>query len=133
VKVHWALPCRHIEPLPDNSYALMGVITDVYLVPELPGTLGVPLLVNLAGSHHEIDQEHHASVVVTGPDLEPVNDTLEARFHVAASPNAPPGWGSTFIFPLLAAFPIATYGNYYIDIRVDDQPPYSVPIIVREP
>jgi hypothetical protein len=133
VKVAWALPCKHLDALTDGSFVAVGVISDVRILQQLPQPVGVPLLVNITGSVHDIPGEHRLSVVVTNPEMEPVTDALEAGFRVTPNPNALPGGGGNTIIPMQVVFPAATYGGYTIDIKVDDEPPHSTPIIVRAP
>jgi hypothetical protein len=132
MRVAYAIPVRHVEALQDGSLLAVGIESYI-LRAQLPGRVGVPMVIALVGSQHEAQQgiQHELTLSALGPDLTPVMDPLAVQFQMAPGPNNPPGWEVRSVVPITAVFEVAEPGAYSFEIATDGGKPTSVTIMVN--
>lgn len=134
MRIVYALPVRGIEQLADGTFVLLGVESDIHLVPGFPIPVGIPLFATVACTVAEAasGQGGQFSLRVLGPDLSEVAAPMNIGLNLNPGPNTPEGWDIKTHIPTLVRFEAQEAGTYSIEVSLNGSS-HSVPIIVREP
>jgi hypothetical protein len=134
VRIAYAIPVRHVEPLKDGSFLALGIESSMFVIAVAPAVIRLAMLVCLAAPHVEAtgDPAHTLRLRVLGPDLTEVQPPLVLPFGMAPGPNTPEGWEVKLLMPVGVTIPVAEAGTFSVEISADDDS-LSVPIIIRLP
>jgi hypothetical protein len=112
---------------------IMGAGIDTITAPVVPTAQPVNLVVQLSfGSDEQPGTEHQLQVIFNGEDAQLAS--VRARFFV---PPQPPGipvhWRTKVILVLGLNLPIPRYGDYSLEVVIDDEPPISLDLRAIQP
>jgi hypothetical protein len=131
MRIAYAFPVRHAEPLKDGAISATGIEHRIVTVRQFPVRVSIPLVATLAVSHVEVAVEHKLTARVLGPDLTELAParSVNARFHPGS--NTPEGWEIRSSLPMTIGFQAPEAGAYTVQLSTDSHT-YDVQILVRE-
>lgn len=107
---------------------MVGAGVNTAAAPAVPVAMPINLCLQLNGTETDFAGEHVLRVKVRDPDMNVVNEQA-APFEAAF--NGQEGHEGNYIIPLGVIFNAESYGQYTIELSVDDRT-YSVPWYVIE-
>lgn len=110
---------------------IMGAGADTFFLPGVPAAApaGIAARISFA-STEEVGAEHRLNIIFQGADARLLE--MVAPFNTPPQlPGVPEHWRTSVGFALRLILPFPQYGDYSLDVIVDDDPQLSKSIDVR--
>jgi hypothetical protein len=131
VKIQFALFARYAEVEPQGGLLnVTGGGVDIFGVQRLPTEFPVRIALQLVFDESEAGTEHELSLIVRGPDLEPVGEPTTTPITPTLGDLHAEGWRGTFtIAGDVVLAPIAA-GAHSLGIQIDGSEAFMIPFQV---
>lgn len=130
MKLEYAVPCRALEALADNTFVILGAETNAFARRQLPQPIAAILLICISQAYGET-AEGHLIIRVLNPALEPCAAEMGLDLLVPRAPLLPEGWSARMLVPAQVVFMAEEPGAYSIELAVGTSS-LSVPLLVIE-
>jgi hypothetical protein len=132
MRIDYAFPVRHAEPLKGGALAAIGVEHRVVVVRSFPAQIRLQIVVALAVPHVDAHpgHAHQLRARVLGPDLTELAPAKAVTARFTPGGDTPPGWEIRSTVPLTIGFPAPTEGAYSVELSTDSHT-HEVQILVR--
>lgn len=128
MKVQTALLARYAEV--EQQGGLLNVTgggLDVFGLSRLPTEFPVAFVLQLSFDETEADEEHQLSVVVLGPDLQPVGQRVVVPFTPSLGELHAEGWRGVFSVAGSIELRVESFGPHSVQIDVDGKQTGDIP------
>jgi hypothetical protein len=134
MRIDYAFPVRHAEPLKGGALTAIGIEHRVIVTPTFPAQIRLQLIVALAVPHVDAqpDREHRMQARVLGPDLTELAPARAVNVRFTVGSDTPPGWEIRSTVPITIGFPAAVEGAYSVELSTDSHT-HEVQVLVRGP
>jgi hypothetical protein len=134
MRIDYAFPVRHAEPLKGGALTATGIEHRIIVARAFPAQVRLQLVVALAVPHVDAqpDRDHRMQARVLGPDLTELAPARAVNVRFTIGGETPPGWEIRSTVPITVSFPAAVEGAYSVELSTDGHT-YEVQVLVRGP
>ncbi len=130
-ELDYALLCDYVRAESGVAHIIAAGV-DTVMLPQVPGATNLGLLVRLTFTRGECDKPHRLEAILAGTDGEPA-----AKINGVITPTwqqgLPLGWKTGAMLALNFGVVVPTYGEYSMDILVNDNSVKAINLRVVPP
>lgn len=134
MRIEWATLCRAIRNT-DHGIELVAPLQNAAIaVSGFPFPTAVKVAAIVKFHYEELGTQtvHRLRGRILDPNLNPIADELAREFGLYAPDlDHPPGWEGQGIEPMLIRFVAEAEGTHTVEVRLDDQPPFTLPLLIK--
>ena len=130
-EIDYAFLCDHARVEGGLGYVIAAGVDTLY-VPEVPSGANIALLMRVSFTRNECDRPHRIEVIIQDTDgarIGVINGTATPQWI----PDLPPGWRVGTMTAFNMGLPLPHYGEYSIEILVNDGNARSIDFRVIPP
>ncbi len=131
-ELNWALLSDHTRLELSGVAHILAAGIDTVTAPAVPATQSIGIVASIAFTRNECGRLHSLEMLFQGEDgqsLAKIKGTTTPEYDE----SLPPGWHMNTLVAFNLPLPLPAYGNYSVEILIDDQTKQSLRLRVRPP